>query len=59
MRSRILRGLEHQKGEMDYLTLEEALKIVLGKPDEVDPMRQKMALIRVQEFFMSLYDFED
>jgi len=44
---------------MDYLTLEEALKIVWGKPDEVDPMRQKMAIIRVQEFFMSLYDFED
>jgi len=41
---------------MDYLTLEEALKIVWGKPDEVDLMRQKMAIIRVQEFFMSLYE---
>ena len=41
---------------MDYLTLEEALKIVWGKPDEVDPMRQKMAIIRVQEFFMSLHE---
>ena len=39
---------------MDYLTLKEALEIVNGKPDEVDPMRQKMAIIRVQEFFMSL-----
>lgn len=44
---------------MDYLTLEEALKIVGSKPDEVDSLRQKMAIIRVQEFLASFYDFED
>ena len=55
----IFGGLEHQKGEMDYLTLEEALKIISSKPDENDRLRQQMAVIRVQDFLDSLYVFED
>ena len=36
------------------MTLEEALKIVGSKPDEVDRVRQQMAIIRVQEFLNTL-----
>ena len=47
------RGLEHRICSC-IMTLEEALKIIGSKPDEVDEIQQRMAIIRVQEFLNTL-----
>ena len=39
----------------DFMTLEEALKIVAEKPDESNSAKQKLAIVIVQQFLDSLY----
>ena len=43
---------------MDFPTLEEALKIIREKPDESNSLRQKMAVVRVEQFLDSLYYYD-
>lgn len=48
-----------ERENVSFPTLEEALKIVSEKPDESNSLRQKMAVVRVQQFLDSLYYYED
>jgi hypothetical protein len=48
-----------ERGNVNFPTLEEALKIVGEKPDESNSLRQKMAVVRVQQFLDDLYYYED
>ena len=48
-----------ERENVSFPTLEEALKIVGEKPDESNSLRQKMAVVRVEQFLNSLYYYED
>ena len=44
-----------ERRNVDYVRLEEAMKIVASKPDESGRLRETLAVMRVQEFLESLY----